>query len=257
MQMDRTVPRKKLFDYLPAIYQESAVKPVGDAQKSQPCPICNQIEDAPEHPSHLREFLESFEKVLFGFDEDADQFKPTPHDKNSDDVEGLGRKIERLHELFDPHKTRADFLPWLAGWAALSLRAGMSEKKQRELIAEIIPLYQIRGTKKYLQKLLDLCLDVDSSVSEVEIPPFQLGVHHQIGVDTYIGGGPPHFFQVCLLTESLAACDIELQRQIAYEVIESAKPAYTTYELTFASPKMQIGIHSTIGLDTVLSPTGA
>jgi len=246
--MAAKVAREKLFDYLPAIFQEPEWRPT---EESKICPICEETEKDPrEHRNHLREFLEAFEKVLFGFEQKSPQHKSLEHEK------GLGQKVERLHELFDPRTTPATFLPWLASWAALSLRAGMREDKQRELIAQIIPLYQIRGTKKYLEKLLELC-DVPGSVSEVEIPPLQLGMHHQIGVDTYLGGGPPHFFRVSLLTSGLTAGAVEAQRQIAYEVIEMAKPAHTTYELTFASPRMQVGVHSTIGLDTVLSPAAA
>jgi phage tail-like protein len=201
----------------------------------------------------LREFLEAFEKILLGFDDYDPSPRKAAHRGDLDTVVGLGQKVERLFELFDPDLTPATFLPWLAGFAALSLRAGMSEEKQRRLIKVMISLYRIRGTKKYLETLLELCLDVPSSVTEDEIPPLQLGVHHQIGVDTYIGGGPPHFFRVRLYTGGLDASRVEAQRQFAYEVIELAKPAHTTYELTFASPRMQIGVRSTIGLDTVLS----
>lgn len=276
-----------MFDFLPAIYQEPEWRPPNPEEDSV-CPICGQRvlaaqgergskeldkKRGSEHKNHLREFLEAFEKVLLGYDDYGPLPKNPSYDGDLDSVAGLGQKIERLHELFDPYpeqpdpkqpepeqppaKTPARFLPWLASFAALSLPAGMSEVKQRQLVKGMISLYGIRGTKKYLETLLDLCLDGQSSVSEEEIPPMQLGVNHQVGVDTYIGGGPPHFFRVTLYTGGLDASRVEAQRQVAYEVIELAKPAHTTYELTFASPQMQIGIHSTIGLDTVLSPAAA
>jgi len=251
MRMPITVARKKMFDYLPAIYQEPEWRP---AAKDEVCPICGRDKHPKEYKNHLEEFLEAFEKVLLGFDELGDL----------EDLTGLGQKIERLFELFEPGperhpgqhppRTPARFLPWLAGFAALTLPAGISENRQRELIARIIDLYHIRGTKKYLQELLDLCLKVGSAVSEEEIPPMQLGVRSTIGEDTYVGGGPPHFFKVDLHTRDLDASGVEAQRQIAHEVIELAKPAHTTYELTFTSPSMQIGVNSKIGLDTVLSP---
>jgi phage tail-like protein len=260
MQMELTVPRKRMFDFLPAIYQEPEWKrPHPDAREGDECPICGQVETDREHKNHLYEFLDAFEKVLLGYDDyDPSSTRAPGHRDNLDNVVGLGQKIERLFELFDPDLTPARFLPWLASFTALSLRAGMRESKQRELIKKMISLYRIRGTKKYLETLLDLYLDgQSSSVSEDEIPPLQLGVHHQIGVDTYIGGGPPHFFRVRLNTGGLDASGVEAKRQIAYEVIELAKPAHTTYELLVASPRMQIGTHSTVGLDTVLSPVAA
>lgn len=250
-----------MFDFLPAIYQDPEWKPSSkDKSKddqAETCPICGQSEASRDHKNHLREFMEAFEKVLLGFDDYEPPLRRAAGPGDLGTVIGLGQKIERLFELFDPDLTPARFLPWLAGFAALSLRAGMAEEKQRRLIKAMIHLYRNRGTKRYLETLLELCLDVRSAVTEVEDPPLQLGVHSTVGVDAYIGGGPPYFFQVNLFTESLDAKDVEAQRQFAYEVIELAKPAHTTYELTFASPRMQIGVHSTIGLDTVLSPAAA
>src|SRR5258708_587517 len=238
MQVELTVSRKRMFDSLPAIYQEPEWRPSPDAEKGEVCPMWGQLESHHDHKNHLREFLEAFEKVLLGFDD----YGPSPTNATGrgdlDSVLGLGQKIERLYELFDPDLAPARFLPWMAGFAALSLRAGMREDKQRLLITQIISLYRIRGTKEYLETLLNSYLDVQSSVSEEEIPPMQIGVNHQVGVDTYIGGGPPHFFRVRLYSGGLDASHVEAQREVAYEVIELAKPAHTTYELTFASPRM-------------------
>jgi phage tail-like protein len=257
MQMELTVARQRMYDLLPAIYQEPEWRPARNAKQGEVCPICDELERTLDHKNHLREFLEAFEKVLFGFDDYGPPSAKAVRHGDLDSVLGLGQKIERLYELIDPDLAPARFLPWLASLAALSFRAGMREDKQRTLIAQIISLYRVRGTKKYLETLLNLCLDVRSSITEVEIPPLQIGVSHKVGVDTYIGGGPPHFFRVSLYTEGWDASRVEAQRQIAHEVIELAKPAHTTYELTFVSPRMQIGVHSTIGLDTVLPPTAA
>jgi phage tail-like protein len=243
-----------MFEFLPAIYQEPEWRP---ATGVKTCPICHERENLRDHKNHLQEFLGAFEKVLLGYYSYNPASSRTPSHGDLDSVAGLGQKIEWLYELIDPDLTPARFLPWLASFAALSLRPGLKKPRQRKLIKGIISLYRVRGTKAYLEKLLELCLDVQSSVTEDEIPPLQLGVHSTIGNDTYIGGGPAHFFRVSLDTEELDASQVELQRQFAREIIELAKPAHTTYELTFASPRMQIGIHSTIGQDTVLPPAAA
>lgn len=228
MEKRKKTPRKKMFEYLPAIYQEG---------------------DSPDSPSFLREFLEAFELVLLGADKGAK--------RANQPMEGLGQKIERLHAIFDPEETPDEFLPWLAGWAALTLNSHLSPERKRGLVAKIIPLYRIRGTKSYLEQLLDLCVDVDTSVSEEEIPPMQLGERSTLGWDTHLGGGPPHFFRVTLVASKLNAQDVQAQRQFAYEVIELAKPAHTTYDFDVIYPHMQLGTHSTVGLDTVLGPAAA
>jgi phage tail-like protein len=233
MNDEAPITRRNMLDYLPAIYKES---------------------DSPDPKPFLGSSLAAFERVLLGYEEGktAAKGKGVSHA-----IEGLGRKIARLFMVFDPYETPEKFLSWLASWAALSLHANLSEAKQRALIANIIPLYQIRGTRRYVERLLALCVDAGTSVSEEEIPPMQLGVHSTVGRDTYLGGSPPHFFRVKMVASEMTALQVQAQRQIAYEVIELAKPAHTVYDFVVDSPEMQVGIHSTVGVDTVLGAAAA
>jgi phage tail-like protein len=233
--MERTsnIPRKKLLQYLPAIYQDPGT---------------------PEQSNYLPVFLEAFEKILFGKEE---KVSARADHKNPNAVESLSERIAHLHELFDPWAAPDGFLPWLASWAALSLSPAMNLERQRLLIAKIIPLYRIRGTRKYVEEILKLCLEIPSAVIEEEIPPLQLGVHSTVGEDMRIDGGAPHFFLVRLIATNLDAVKVQAQRQLAYEVVELAKPAHTGYEFQVLSPEMQVGVHSTVGLDTVLGTAPA
>ena len=172
-------------------------------------------------------------------------------------LKGLGEEIERLHQLFDPQEAPEEFLPWLAGWAALSWRPELSSKRKRRLLARIIPLYRIRGTRKYLEELLMLCVDAVVMVSDTEMPELQVGVHSTVDSDTYLGGGAPYFFRVTLLAPQLSVSEVQAQVQIAHAIIELAKPAHTSYELDVVSPQLQLGLHSTVGEDTVLGAASA
>lgn len=225
-----------MLEYLPAIYQEP---------------------DTPDRQPPLADFLAVFERILLGYEEGVHDSRKAKAEDGSHAVEGLGRKIARLYTLFNPHETPERFLSWLASWAALSLNANLTVARKRNLIANIIPLYRIRGTRKYVERLLALCVDAGTSVSEEEVPPLQLGVHSTLGKDTYLGGGPPHFFRVTMVASELTALEMQAQRQIAYEVIELAKPAHTVYDFVVISPQMQVGIHSTVGVDTVLGAAAA
>jgi phage tail-like protein len=225
-------PKKRLWEYLPAIYQD---------------PDDNGGENV------VRRFLAAFERLFLDSGMEAD----------SRDLEiGLEqepfeRTISRLHFLVDPRETPDEFLPWLASWAALSLRSELSSTRKRKLIARIIPLYRIRGTRRYLEELLTICLDAISSVSDATIPALEVGVHSTIGADTHIGGGPAHFFRVRLIAPELNAPEVEKQCRLAESIIELAKPAHTYYELEVVSREFQVGIHSTVGLDTILGrPSG-
>lgn len=223
-------PKPRLIDLLPAIYQE---------------------EETEGRTTYLRRLLSAFERILWGVEEQSGA------KKDSVSSEGLRDKVEQLNGLLDPRQAPEEFLPWLAGWVALTLRSNMRAERKRELIANMIPLYRIRGTSKYVNELLRLCVDVPAAVEEVDIPPLQLGVHSTVGRDTYIGGGAPHYFRVRMMATHLSVAELEEQRELAYEVVELAKPAHTSYDFRIDSPQMQIGVHSTLGIDTVLGPAQA
>ena len=228
--------KQRLIDYLPAIYQEP-----GEENDS----------------AFLEVFLPAFDQVLLGASGDD----PRPEKKANGEIEeteaevrGLKETVAALHTLFDPNRTRDEFLPWLATWTALTLRADLSTERKRRLIAEMIPLYRIRGTRKYVERLLQLHLEAMPAVTDFETPAFEIGSHSMVGDDTCLGGGPPHFFRVILVAPLLKKEELEAQIQMARSVIELAKPAHTYYELEIASPRLEVGVRSRLGLDTVLSP---
>src|SRR5262245_65616576 len=56
----------------------------------------------------------------------------------------------------DPDSTEPEFLPWLANWVALSLRADWNVATRRSFIGQIVPLYGLRGPKEGLRRMLRL-----------------------------------------------------------------------------------------------------
>jgi phage tail-like protein len=222
--------KHRLIDLLPSIYQEPGTE---------------------GRPNSLPRLLSSFERILWGTQElgrASNDGRPGA---------GLRDKIAQLNELLDPWQAPEEFLPWLAGWMALTLGSNLRLERKRELIANMIQLYKIRGTRKYLEELLRLCVDAPTAIEEEDIPPLQVGARSTLGVDTYIGGGAPHFFRIRMVASHLSVAALEEQRQLAYEVVELAKPAHTGYEFLIDSPQFQIGVHSTLGIDTVLGPAQA
>jgi phage tail-like protein len=224
--------RKHLLEYLPAIYQE-------------PEPSDSQ--------SFLGEFLIPFEKLLLDLDESTNEAED--HHAVFDIRDPLEKKISDLHILFDAERTPEEFLSWLASWAALSFQPELNVRRRRRLLARIIPMYRIRGTRRYLEQILSLCLDVHASVDEAPLPILQIGTHSTVGADTRLNGGPPHFFTVYISAPKLSADQIEAQCRLAKSLIELAKPAHTCYELEITSAEFQIGVHSVIGVDTILAPS--
>jgi phage tail-like protein len=206
-----------LVDYLPAIYAEDAF---------------------------VQKLMAAFEGVLLGKADDS-----------SFPARGLEQTIDRLDRLFDPRETPEEFVDWLAGWTALSLQADLSRIQQREFIAQVIPLYQRRGTKENLQKLLAIFTQSRPEVLETSGDELQVGVTSTIGQSTVLGGATPHFFEVVINLPRLGEVALSRQIEIARALIDLEKPVHTNYILTTRSPTMQIGVHSTIGTDTILGTT--
>lgn len=196
-------PASTLMDCLPAIYRE------------QP---------------FLGRFLLAFEKLLLGR---ADGVAlPALPDAPRHDTRGLEQTIDGLWRHFDPMQAPADFLPWLAGWAALGLRADLGEAKQRVFIANAIRLYRRRGTKGNLEDLLFLFTGQQATVRD--------------------DLAEPHRFRVEINLAHNDAALVARQQAIAHALIVLEKPAHTQYDLVLYFPSLEIGT-CRIGTSTLLS----
>ncbi len=215
MAEQKTTTMAKLLDYLPAIYRQDPL---------------------------LADFLDAFQDILFKPKSAAKPVVP----------KGIEELIDEIPTLFDPGEAAADFLLWLARWTGLSLRADLDEGGQRELLTKIISLYQYRGTKHNLQSLLEIFAVGAPTITESASAEFQIGKHSTIGEDTYVEGGPPHYFRVTLSLPRVAQDTLERQTDIAHTLIQMEKPAHTYYDLVVRHPSMQVGIASTVGVDTLL-----
>ena len=207
--------------YLPAIYSEKT--------REELAPFVGR-------------FLLAFEQILTGLS--GSEIEP---------FQGLEEIIADIPKIFDPAQTPTlEFLQWLAGWVSLSLRADWTLEQQREFLARIVPLYRRRGTKQNLAELLSIYTGLEPIITEAEDTIFQIGVHSTIGKDTQISGSAPHHFRVSVTIPNPDPSTLQRQYQIVTALIEQEKPAHTTYDLDFEHSTMQIGVRSTIGVDTLL-----
>jgi phage tail-like protein len=209
------------LQYLPAIYSEKT---------------------AAEIAPFVGRLLLAFEQILTGL-----------AGSESEPQQGLEEIIADIPKLFDPAQTpNREFLQWLAGWVALSLRADWTLDQQREFLARIVPLYRRRGTKQNLAELLKIYTGLEPVITEAEETIFQIGVHSTVGEDTQINGSAPHYFRVNVTIPNPDPSTLQRQHQIVTALIEQEKPAHTAYDIEFEHSTMQIGVRSTIGVDTLL-----
>ncbi len=197
-------------------------------------------------------FLKIFEKILTGIDEDVspDQEKPGEVHEYLEQP-GIEQTLDIIRDYFDPTYVPQEFLDWLAGWVALELPGDWSEATKRELIRRIVPLYSKRGTREGLEEFLRVYAGPGVTINEW-LSPFQIGVSSTLGKDTALGSGPPDFFTIKVVLP-----EPDLQKKLEKEktvraIIDREKPAHTYYHLEVIIPTMQIGVHSTIKMDTLL-----
>lgn len=80
----------------------------------------------------------------------------------------------------------ADFLPWLAGWVALTLDEEWEESTRRRLIGQAVELYRWRGTAHGLRRYLQLYTGLP--LAQIEIREGRWPAGMQIGLASRIGG---------------------------------------------------------------------
>lgn len=215
------------LDHLPAVFREGA---------------------PPGPPPFLGRFLLAFEHVLTGLGDPADP--------------GLDELLDGVAGYFDPERTPAAFVDWLAGWVALTLRGDLevgagaeARARARTLVARAVPLYRLRGTRRGLEELIRLFTGgLSPSITETSAP-LRIGLA-AVGVDTRIGGGPPHFFHVLLRLPQPDPAARRRVENLVRAVIDAEKPAHTRYQLDVLTPAMQVGVHAQVGVDTLLAPAG-
>lgn len=176
-------------------------------------------------------FLLAFERVLTGL--------ASPDPPNLPRVPpGLEQILDTIERYFDPAFAPDEFLPWLAGWVATSLREDWDAATRRVFIAHIVPLYRRRGTAKALQLLLQIYLNPTgdplrgASVEVLEAP--------KPTDPTYPTPYPPRYFQVRFTVVERDPAILARRASIATEIIDREKPAHTYYGLFIGSPSLQI-----------------
>lgn len=198
----------RLLDHLPALYR------------------------ADDGDSDLARLLGVFEELLF-------HGSATP-----DGLPGIERELRRLPAVFAPlgiaaatdaARTPQRFLPWLATWLAFAAHALVEPARLRHVVAGIVPLYGLRGTRPFMEALLPLCFEeiAAARVDDGEMGGLRVGVS-TLGIDSVLSHDRPFWFRVDVVLADASrphgpgAARFE-QRLRA--VIDFAKPAHTAYEL--------------------------
>lgn len=179
----------------------------------------------------IGKFLLAFEKILSGLKETPSQEQIIT--AKTENIPGLEEILDKIHIYFNPDKTPEEFLPWLAGWVALSLRDDWEVKVKRQFIQQIVRLYRLRGTKQGLIEILQIYLENSGFGKSVEV------------FDEF--DNFPNYFQVQLTLNDRDPDKYWRQAKIAKAIIDLEKPAHTFYTLKIQVPTMQLTKRSHVG----------
>ncbi|GAB4145387.1 MAG: hypothetical protein Fur0021_02620 [Candidatus Promineifilaceae bacterium] len=128
--------------------------------------------------------------------------------------ESILTPVEWTIDNFDLYLSAATspqaFLPWLANWYAITFDATWSEAQRRAFLAEAHQLYARRGTRWALQRVLEIYTGVSPEI--VDLEPDQ----------------DPFVFTVRLPLPAN-----QVNRALLEQIIDTHKPAHTSYRLLF------------------------
>ena len=201
-------------------------------------------------PGFIGNFLKVFEKILTGINDKAE----VDGEHGKVQIAGIAETIDSIAQYFHPDSAPAEFVDWLASWVGLALKEDWTEKKRREVIAKIVPIYRMRGTRRGLEEYLRIYVDGDVTIND-DPTPFQIGVNSKIGVNTVIGGLPPHFFVVDIILAQVEPKSMQRKLKTVETIIEMEKPAHTRYRIRIKVPSMRVDHNSTVEIDTLLWST--
>lgn len=174
----------------------------------------------------LGQYLNIFEQVLTGLNQNLDLIQ-------------FSLILNDIPGYFTPYQERDEFVNWLAYWVGLVLKEEWDPARKQDIIANIIPLYRLRGTKCGLQQYLDLYTGGETAGRKVTITEkrslFVVG-EVVVGSTSMVGRGYPWYFEVTL---DLSAEDPVLENGVK-AIIEREKPAHTYYKFYVAIGEQKI-----------------
>ena len=194
--------------------------------------------------------------------------------------EELDELVDRLGDLFDPHRVGANHLTWLAGLVGLLVDPTWTEQEFRAQLAAAVASYTRRGTADGLQTAIRTYADVETRIVEHfrlrrlarlsatasldgssplwspdRTERLQLGSHSQLDRVRLVSRPEPAIealdwganrFTVLFDADPYHAAKIAARVE---RVVEREKPAHTEASICPVFPRMRVGVQARLGVD--------
>lgn len=167
---------------------------------------------------------------------------------------------ERLSTLLNIESTDHEWLQFLSTWMGLVLDPSWSVSRRRQLLLEVMDLYQTRGTPYGLSRFLEIY----TGKAPIIIEGFQnrpatslvVGRVGRLGCGALNGDACDfeyyaHRFALHVFIDATAEPDVA--ETTVRTIIDTTKPAHADYDLLMALPETRVGHQSRVGIDMVLA----
>lgn len=139
--------------------------------------------------------------------------------------------VNNIPYYFDPRLTPEAVLPWLASWVDVMLDQSWPVERRREMVSQAAELYRWRGTRRGLSEALRIYTGKRPQIIEY-IPGMILDEKTYLGTNTVLGSpGTGHHFTVIIKADE----NEKINPQVVKDIINSQKPAHTSYTLQINS----------------------
>lgn len=161
----------------------------------------------------------------------------------------IEEKIDTVASHFDLCLADSEALNGLCQWMGIEIDNSWSDEKIRVLLKECYDLYQRRGTRRSLQRWLEIYLGaVPYFIEDFEFDCFENRNEFLDLIERLYGRKPYQFFILvprALLKDELVVTNV-------LNIISREKPAYTEGRLVVLDNQIILGKHNYLGVNTVV-----
>lgn len=161
----------------------------------------------------------------------------------------ITNKVNQIPEYFDPDSAKGEFLKWLAEWVSVEDRYLWTEEKLRYLVKNSIRLYQIRGTRAYIEEMIELYTGTRPYIVEYhQLQEFLDDKDVADRLEKLYGDNSYLFSLIVNVGRKINNRDY----QILMKIINNSKPAYMGCNLIVLEPYIYLDKYSYLGVNSVL-----
>jgi phage tail-like protein len=167
---------------------------------------------------------------------------------------------EQVPALLNIESTNEEWLKFLSTWMGLVLDPSWDVVRRRQLLREVMDLYQRRGTREGLSRYLEIYTGRRPVILEGfqwrPAPSMVVGRMGHLGCSALGSCGcdfasHAHRFEIRVFVDSTTEPDVA--EAAVRSIIDSVKPAHTDYDLVMKLPESRVGSQSRVGIDMILS----